>query len=137
MKKIASYRIFEKTSVAKSQIDLLSDAYVKKSEVANKYGDAIGKYDLITVKVIDPEFIKFEKPEWSNYIGSHHWGKKTDYIPEYEIWVVKGLNEDRFRKLINHEIIEREMMRALEEEQGMDRQTAWEQAHYYVKQMGF
>jgi hypothetical protein len=51
--------------------------------------------------------------------------------------VVKGLNEDRFRKLINHEIIEREMMRALEEEQGMDRQTAWEQAHYYVKQMGF
>jgi hypothetical protein len=29
------------------------------------------------------------------------------------------------------------MMRALEEEKEMDKETAWNQAHFYVKKLGF
>ena len=106
-------------------------------KVFSKEGDVIGKYGDIKIRVIDKDLLKFDMPEWQNYVGSHHWGKKTNYIPEDEIWLVHGLDEDRVKKLLDHEIIEREMMRALEEDKSMDPQTAWEMAHFYVKQMGF
>ena len=89
------------------------------------------------MRVVEPKIISVEMPEWNVYKGSHHWGKKTDYIPEEEIWIVSGLDPKEFRRILNHEIMEREMMRALEEEHGMDRQTAWTQAHFYVKELGF
>jgi hypothetical protein len=138
MKHIRRYQeLFEARSSVGQALDSLVLAYLDKQGVTHKHGDLIGHLEGVKVKVIDPELLKYEAPEWATYIGSHHWGKQTDYIPDDEVWIVKGLDADRVRKLLNHEFIEREMMRALEEEHGMDRQTAWEQAHYYVKQLGF
>ena len=135
MKRIVSFKLFE--SLSSKAIDRLVSDYMDLSTSIGSESKIIGSYHNLIVKAIDPELISINRPEWKTYIGSHHWGKKTDDIPENEIWIVVGLDSKTFRRVLNHEIIEREMMRALEEEHGMDRQTAWAQAHYYVKQMGF
>jgi len=117
----------------------IADKYMLMGDVTNPEGEIIGDYMGVKVRVINRDLVKMSMPEWWTYIGSHHWGKKTDYIPEDEIWIVQKRDFDlhRVKRLLNHEIIEREMMRALEEDLDMDPQTAWEQAHYYLKQMGF
>jgi hypothetical protein len=135
MKRIVSFKLFE--SISSKAIDNLVSSYRDLPTSIGSESEIIGNYHNLIVRVIDPELVSLTRPEWKTYIGSHHWGKKTDYIPENEIWIVNGLDAKTFRRVLNHEIIEREMMRALEEEHGMDKQTAWTQAHYYVKQMGF
>ena len=136
MQNIIPYHLFE-SSKTSSLIDNIIDGYEELKSIGTESGTVIGKYGDIKIRVIDRDLLKLQMPEWQAYIGSHHWGKKTDYIPENEIWIVSGLDPKVFQRILNHEIIEREMMRALEEEHGMDRQTAWNQAHFYVKQMGF
>jgi len=136
MKNILPYHLFESSESSRLIHQIVKD-YMRLAKVSSKKGDVIGKYGDIKIRVIDKDLLKFDMPEWQNYVGSHHWGKKTSYIPEDEIWLVHGLDEDRVKKLLDHEIIEREMMRALEEDKSMDPQTAWEMAHFYVKQMGF
>lgn len=135
MKKLVPYRLFEST--ASETIDYLVDKYKELPKKLETQQQTLGKYSSITINIVEPEILSLHKPEWNSYVGSHHWGKKTDYISEDEIWIVSGLNSESFRRILNHEIVEREMMRALQEEHGMDPQTSWEQAHYYVKQMGF
>lgn len=135
MKNLVPYSLFE--SLSSNQIDELVDTYSKLPRELNKDFEKIGKYGNLKVVILNPTIVKEKLPEWETYKGSHHWGKKTTYIPENEIWIVNGLKPKTFRRILNHEIIEREMMRALEEERGIDKQTAWSQAHYYVKQMGF
>lgn len=136
MENIIPYHLFE-SSKSSRLIHQIVDDYINLGNVDSKEGEVIGKYGNIKIRVINKDLLKFDMPEWQNYIGSHHWGKKTNYIPEDEIWLVQGLDGARVQKLINHEIIEREMMRALEDDKSMDPQTAWEMAHFYVKQMGF
>jgi hypothetical protein len=135
VKNIVPFSIFE--SISSNEIDYLVDSYANLPQEIESKSLKLGKYGDLDVVIINPDLLKTELPEWQVYKGSHHWGKKTSYIPEKEIWIVNGLEPKNFRRILNHEIIEREMMRALEEEHGMDKQTAWFQSHYYVKQMGF
>lgn len=135
MRKIVPFPLFE--SLSSRMIDFLVDDYSTLPRNLGVVKKRLGRYSNLEVVIVEPSLLSVEKPEWSGYQGSHHWGKKTDYIPENEIWIVSGLDVDVFRRILNHEIIEREMMRALQEEHGMDAQESWEQAHYYVKQMGF
>ena len=119
--------------------DGIAKAYFGLGEIQNKEGVVIGEYEGVKVRVINRDLVREDHPEWETYLGSHHWGKKTDYIPEDEIWIVQNpeFDLDRVKKLLNHEIIERQMMRALQDDRNMDTQTSWEEAHHYVKQMGF
>lgn len=135
MRKIVPFPLFE--SLSSRMIDSLVDDYSSLPRNLGVVKKRLGRYSNLEVVIVEPSLLSVEKPEWSGYQGSHHWGKKTGYIPENEIWIVSGLDVDVFRRILNHEIIEREMMRALQEEHGMDAQESWEQAHYYVKQMGF
>jgi hypothetical protein len=135
MRKIIPFPLFE--SISSGTIDSLVDDYSELPKTLDVIKKQIGKYSNLDVVIVEPSIISAEKPEWNNYKGSHHWGKKTGYIPENEIWIVSGLTSDVFRRILNHEIIEREMMRALQDEHGMDTESSWKQAHYYVKQMGF
>jgi hypothetical protein len=135
MKRIVPYSLFE--SLSSKAIDRLVEDYENLPRELAEESTIIGTYHHLIVRVIDPKLVSQSRPEWNTYKGSHHWGKKTDYIPENEIWIVSGLDPNKFRRILNHEIIEREMMRALQEEHGMDPQTSWFQAHFYVKQLGF
>lgn len=135
MRKIVPFPLFE--SLSSRMIDFLVDDYSTLPRNLGVVKKRLGRYSNLEVVIVEPSLLSVENPEWSGYQGSHHWGKKTGYIPENEIWIVSGLDVDVFRRILNHEIIEREMMRALQEEHGMDAQESWEQAHYYVKQMGF
>ena len=119
--------------------DGIAKAYFGLDEIQDKEGVVIGEYEGVKVRVINRDLVREDHPEWETYLGSHHWGKKTDYIPEDEIWIVQNPEFDlgRVKKLLNHEIIERQMMRALQDDRNMDTQTSWEEAHHYVKQMGF
>ena len=137
MENIKNFNSFIFESQSSDSIDEICKKYSELKEVKNKTFYNCGRYHNIFIKIIDREKISGDKPEWNTYIGSHHWGKKTSYIPEDEIWIVSDLDPKNFRKVLNHEIIEREMMRAVQEEKGMDPQTSWEQAHYSVKRMGF
>ena len=135
MRKIIPFPLFE--SISSRTIDSLVDDYSALPKNLDVVRKRLGGYSNLDVVIVEPSILSEEKPEWNSYKGSHHWGKKTGYIPENEIWIVSGLGSDVFRRILNHEIIEREMMRALQEEHGMDTESSWEQAHYYVKQMGF
>jgi hypothetical protein len=135
MKRIVPYRLFE--SLSSKAIDRLVEDYENLPSELSDESTILGTYHHLIVKVIEPKLVSQSRPEWDVYKGSHHWGKKTDYIPENEIWIVSGLDSKAFRRILNHEIIEREMMRALQEEHGMDPQTSWTQAHFYVKELGF
>lgn len=70
-----------------------------------------------------------------NQIGVRHVKVQTwKYTNRY---LNPSLNHKNFRRILNHEIIEREMMGDLQEEKVMDKETAWNQAHFYVKELGF
>ncbi len=135
MRYIHTFKLFE--SKASSSIDQLVDNYSSLPEELDKKSEVIGEYNQIQIRIVNPKILSLYNPEWEKYKGSHHWGKKTSYIPEDEIWIVNGLDPDSFRKILNHEIIEREMMRALQEEIGMDTDSSWSQSHHYLKKIGF
>ena len=105
----------------------------------NPAGDhqSLGAINGIKVVSINRDKLAQKYPEWEEYLGSHHWGKGTKYIPEDTIWIAQGLSENEFIRVVNHELIEREAMRALEDNQGMTPEQAWEVAHNWVKSIGF
>jgi hypothetical protein len=137
MENIKNFNSFIFESQSSDMIDEICKKYSELKEVKNKIFYNCGRYHNILIKIINRKILSKDKPEWEMYMGSHHWGKKTSYIPENEIWISSDLDENNFRKILNHEIIEREMMRALQEEKGMTAKTSWEQAHYSVKRMSF
>jgi hypothetical protein len=96
----------------------------------------LGKIGQIEVVSVDRSTLKQQHPEWEDYIGSHHWGKKTQYIPDHQIWIAQDLDDETFVRVVNHEIIERKMMKGLVEK-GMTSEEAWAIAHPRVKSMGF
>ena len=97
----------------------------------------LGSVNGIKVISVDRADLSTERPEWTEYIGSHHWGKGTDYIPEDEIWISQGLSREDFIRVVNHELIEREAMRALRDEKGLTSEEAWKIAHHWIKSIGF
>ena len=96
----------------------------------------LGKIGGIEVISVDGEHLAKQHPEWSRYIGSHHWGKGTQYIPQNQVWIAQGLDDATFVRVVNHEIIERSMMKRLVQK-GMSSEEAWSIAHPRVKSMGF
>ena len=96
----------------------------------------LGKIGQIEVVSVDRSSLEKKHPEWSTYIGSHHWGKKTHYIPKNQIWVAQDLDDKTFVRVVNHEIIERRMMKDLMD-RGMTSEEAWSIAHPRVKAMGY
>ena len=96
----------------------------------------LGKIGGIEVISVDGEQLAKQHPEWSRYIGSHHWGKGTQYIPQNQVWIAQGLDDATFVRVVNHEIIERSMMKVLVQK-GMSSEEAWSIAHPRVKSMGF
>ncbi len=132
MKHIRTYKFFQKDS----------GLYTDLSDIVSKYqtlqGDRVevGVIDGVKIVAVDKEKLGVNYKEWRKYIGSHHWGKKTSYIPEDEIWIAQDLKPKKFVRLIHHELIERELMRKLVE-QGMTTLEAWKTAHHMVKSMGY
>ena len=96
----------------------------------------LGKIGQIEVVSVDRDHLANQHPEWSTYIGSHHWGKKTQYIPKHQIWVAQDLDDGTFVRVVNHEIIERKMMKDLMD-RGMTSEESWVIAHPRVKKMGY
>jgi hypothetical protein len=130
---------FKEWNISESEssqiIDKLCHSFVSSAKDKDK--ELLGIYHGIKVYIVDRAKLQVKYPEWRFYLGSHHWGKKTDYIPEDEVWVASDNTKSEFRRILNHELIEREAMRALEEEKGMSKDNAWVMAHMWVKQMGF
>lgn len=132
MKHIQAYKFFQKDS----------GLYIDLSDIVSKYqtlqGDQVevGVIDGVKIVAVNKEKLGVNHKEWRKYIGSHHWGKKTSYIPEDEIWIAQDLEPKKFVRLIHHELIERKIMRKLVE-QGMTTLEAWKTAHHMVKSMGY
>lgn len=103
---------------------------------AHKEREEIGEIEGVKIIAIDKEAISRVHPEWQRYLGSHHWGKGTSYIPQDEIWIAQGLTPEEFVRLVNHESIERLAMRDLQA-QGLSPEESWHIAHPTVKSMGF
>jgi len=131
MKHIQTYQFFhEKSGLYLDLTDLVS-----KYESLSGDQATIGEIDGVKIVSVNKERLGRNKLEWRKYIGSHHWGKKTSYIPEDEIWIAQGLEPKKFVRLVHHELVERELMRKLTS-QGMTTLEAWKTAHYMVKSMG-
>jgi hypothetical protein len=112
--------------------------YLNESELdIDKNSKIISSIDGIKIRIIDSEIVSKIFPVWENYLGSHHYGKKSDHIPENEIWISNKVPEKNLDKIIQHEIIERVIMRALQKYKGMDTEYSWDIAHNFVKNIGF
>ena len=96
----------------------------------------LGKIGQIEVVSVDRTSLKHQHPGWEDYIGSHHWGKKTQYIPRHQVWIAQDLDDETFARVVHHEIIERRMMKDLVQ-RGMTSEEAWAIAHPRVKAMGY
>lgn len=128
MRHLLPYPINESTDPVQELLPL----YKTKHNPIQPLG-TIGQIEVISV---DREQLVGQHPEWSKYIGSHHWGKKTHYIPKHQIWVAQGLDDNTFVRVVNHEIIERRMMKELVGK-GMTSEEAWAIAHPRVKEIGY
>ena len=112
--------------------------YLNESELdIDKNSKIISSIDGIKIRIIDSEIVSKIFPVWENYLGSHHYGKKSSHIPENEIWISNKVPEKNLDKIIQHEIIERVIMRALQKYKGMDTEYSWDIAHNFVKNIGF
>jgi hypothetical protein len=112
--------------------------YLNESELdIYKNSKIISSIDGIKIRIIDSEIVSKIFPVWENYLGSHHYGKKSGHIPENEIWISNKVPEKNLDKIIQHEIIERVIMRALQKYKGMDTEYSWDIAHNFVKNIGF
>lgn len=81
------------------------------------------------VFLIDPNEMAKEFPVWEKYIGCHHYGIQCEHIPENEIWISKKASKE-VAAILDHEIIEREVMKDLEENKGFTSKQAYEIGHY-------
>ncbi len=128
MKHITPYHIYESVSQVEALVPLYQRAKGEMVELGSVYG--------VRVIAVDRALVSEKYPEWEEYIGSHHWGKRSSYIDPDAVWVAQGLSTSEFIRVVNHELIEREAMRALQD-QGMTPEESWSLAHPMVKSMGF
>ena len=96
----------------------------------NEVQEIIDEIDGIKIRLVSSEDFKGEK-----YIGCHHYGKKCDHIPVDEIWISKEVPEEEREKIINHELIEREIMKRIEQEFKLTPEEAWKIAHPIVDKL--
>jgi hypothetical protein len=89
--------------------------------------------DGIKVYLIDSFILSQEYPVWNDYLGSHHYGKKSSHIPEDEIFISDKTPSEEIKRVILHEYVERAIMKVLETQYDMSPEQAWEIAHYFVK----
>jgi hypothetical protein len=83
---------------------------------------------------VDAIILAKTHPEWNSYLGSHHWGMKTNYIPVNEIWISNKTPKAKIPKVMLHEIIERPIMGFLEIKKewgglGLTPEEAWAIGH--------
>ncbi len=93
--------------------------------------------DGIKIRVIDHKRVSKLYPVWNEYLGSHHWGKESLHIPKDEIWISDKVLERDLDIVIEHEIIERAIMRGLQKYKKMTPSESWEIAHYFTRDIGF
>jgi hypothetical protein len=107
--------------------------YMNESIIINigDTGEIIDEIGEIKIRLVDSVALHDEK-----YIGCHHYGKKCEHIPVNEIWISNKIPEEERDAIINHELIEREIMKMLEEEFEMTPEEAWEIAHPLVDKIG-
>jgi len=89
--------------------------------------------DGIKVYLIDSSILSRQYPVWNDYLGSHHYGKKSFHIPEDEIFISDKTPSSDLKRVIMHEYVERAIMKVLELQYGMSPEQAWDIAHYFVK----
>jgi hypothetical protein len=89
----------------------------------------------ITFWLIDSIRLSQYDPKWSptratRYIGSHHYGMGTSYIPEPEVWISDAVIDVQKQKIIMiHEFIEREVMKRILEKINITGPLVWDIGH--------
>ncbi len=74
--------------------------YLNESEFdIDKNSKIISSIDGIKIRIIDSEIVSKIFPVWENYLGSHHYGKKSSHIPENEVWISNKVPEKNLDKI--------------------------------------
>ena len=89
--------------------------------------------DGIKVYLIDSSILSKQYPVWNDYLGSHHYGKKSSHISEDEIFISDKTPLSDIKRVIMHEYVERAIMKVLKLQYGISPEQAWDIAHYFVK----
>jgi hypothetical protein len=107
------------------------------SEGFNDHSEVIDVIDGIKIRRIESDYVAKKYPVWNKYLGSHHYGKKSSHIPKDEIWISDKVLDRDLGIVIQHEVIERAIMRALQKFYGMTPEESWEIGHNISKKLGF
>lgn len=107
------------------------------SDNINNHSEIIDIIDGIKIRKVNSNFLSKKYPVWDNYLGSHHYGKKSFYIPENEIWVSDKVSNYELDSIIQHELIERSIMKVLQKYNNMTPEESWEIGHNTSKNLGF
>ena len=107
------------------------------SEGFNDHSEIIDVIDGIKIRRIESDYVSKKYPVWNDYLGSHHYGKKSSHIPKDEIWISDKVSDRDLNGVIQHEVIERAIMRALQKFYGMTPEESWEIGHNVSKKLGF
>lgn len=107
------------------------------SEGFNDHSEIIDVIDGIKIRRIESDYVSKKYPVWNDYLGSHHYGKKSSHIPKDEIWISDKVSDRDLDGVIQHEVIERAIMRALQKFYGMTPEESWEIGHNVSKKLGF
>lgn len=107
------------------------------SEGFNDHSEIIDVIDGIKIRRIESDYVSKKYPVWNDYLGSHHYGKKSAHIPKDEIWISDKVSDRDLDGVIQHEVIERSIMRALQKFYDMTPEESWEIGHNISKKLGF
>lgn len=107
------------------------------SEGFNDHSEIIDVIDGIKIRKIESDYLSKKYPVWNKYLGSHHYGKESSHIPKDEIWISDKVLDRDLDGVIQHEVIERSIMRALQKFYDMTPEESWEVGHNISKKLGF
>lgn len=107
------------------------------SEGFNDHSEIIDVIDGIKIRKIESDYVSQKYPVWNDYLGSHHYGKESSHIPKDEIWISDKVLDRDLDGVIQHEVIERSIMRALQKFYDMTPEESWEIGHNISKKLGF
>jgi hypothetical protein len=89
--------------------------------------------DGVKVFLVNSDVLEQLHPVWNEYLGSHHYGKESSFIPEDEIFISNKVPVGDLKKVIMHEYVERAIMKVLKLQYSMSPEQAWVIAHYFVQ----